>query len=90
MLKTFRQPPDNLEDYKTEFGYLGPLLHAAVVKARQTPTCTTASNTKTTFSISQVGGSVSIVRFYFSLCCVVTYNFKYSINPFHAEFIKKK
>ncbi|KAK2175509.1 hypothetical protein NP493_727g01071 [Ridgeia piscesae] len=38
VLKAHKSSPDNLEEYKTEFGaYLGPSLHAAVVKARQTP-----------------------------------------------------
>lgn len=38
VLKTLKSSPDNLEEYKTEFGvYIGPSLHAAVVKARQAP-----------------------------------------------------
>ena len=38
VLKAHKSSPDNLEEYKTEFGaYLGPSLHAAVVKARQAP-----------------------------------------------------
>ncbi|CAH1797064.1 unnamed protein product [Owenia fusiformis] len=35
-LKQTRTPPDNIDDYKEEFGaYMGQLLHAAVTKARQ-------------------------------------------------------
>ncbi|KAE8751016.1 hypothetical protein FOCC_FOCC002101 [Frankliniella occidentalis] len=46
ILKSIRSPPDNLDDYKLEYGFIGPLLHSAVVKARsapQTPTSTTGS-----------------------------------------------
>ncbi|RWS05539.1 transcription initiation factor tfii-D-like protein [Dinothrombium tinctorium] len=35
---TLRSPPDVLEEYKTEFGYLGPSLHAAVVRSRNVST----------------------------------------------------
>lgn len=35
--KCMRSQPDNLDQYKAELGYLGPLVHAAVVKARQPP-----------------------------------------------------
>ena len=35
MLKTTREAPDVLEDYKQDYGYLGPALHAAVIKERQ-------------------------------------------------------
>lgn len=37
LLKSSRQPPDNIEDYRQEFGYLGPVLHAAVTRSRATP-----------------------------------------------------
>lgn len=37
VLKTLRSPPDVVADYKMEFGYLGPQLQMAVVKARQAP-----------------------------------------------------
>ena len=38
VLKTLKSSPDNLEEYKTEFGaYMGPSLHAGVVKSRQMP-----------------------------------------------------
>ena len=62
-------PPDNLDDYKTEFGYLGPALHAAVVKARSTPLpVTTASSSLTSSkplsSTSSVFPSVSNILLY--------------------------
>ncbi|XP_047498027.1 transcription initiation factor TFIID subunit 6-like isoform X1 [Penaeus chinensis] len=37
VLKTLRNPPDTVADYKMEYGYLGPQLQTAVVKARQAP-----------------------------------------------------
>jgi transcription initiation factor TFIID subunit 6 len=37
VLKTMRPAPDVLEDYKRDFGFLGPALHQSVMKARQTP-----------------------------------------------------
>ncbi|KAG8222754.1 hypothetical protein J437_LFUL008152, partial [Ladona fulva] len=42
LLKVMRQPPDIVEEYKAEYGYLGPALHAAVVKARSQPPPPTA------------------------------------------------
>ena len=68
-LRIVRDPPDNLDDYKTEFGYLGPALHAAVVKARSTPLpVTTASSSLTSSkplsSTSSVFPSVSNILLY--------------------------
>lgn len=37
VLKSVRASPDNLDDYKTDYGYLGPALHSAVMKLRQSP-----------------------------------------------------
>lgn len=37
VLKAMRNPPDVLEEYKSEFGFLGPTLHQAVIKARNAP-----------------------------------------------------
>ncbi|XP_018018736.1 transcription initiation factor TFIID subunit 6-like [Hyalella azteca] len=37
VLKMNRNPPDLLTDYKNDFGFLGPLLQASVIKLRQTP-----------------------------------------------------
>ncbi|KAK3918177.1 Transcription initiation factor TFIID subunit 6 [Frankliniella fusca] len=48
ILKSVRSPPDNLEDYKSDYGFMGPLLHSAVVKARaspQTPSSSAGSGT---------------------------------------------
>lgn len=43
-MKTTHQPPDNLEEYKKEFGSVGVQLHAAVSKARVTSTAQSSSN----------------------------------------------
>ncbi|KAK4319983.1 hypothetical protein Pmani_009125 [Petrolisthes manimaculis] len=57
VLKTLRNPPDTVMDYKAEYGYLGPQLQVAVVKARQAPPPTTATLTTTPIrAIIQQGG----------------------------------
>lgn len=43
VIKSIRNPPDNLEEYKQEYGYLGPALHNAVIKARTQPTPATTT-----------------------------------------------
>lgn len=48
LLKTLRQPPDYVEEYRNEFGYLGPALHTAVLKARTQPANPATSATSTT------------------------------------------
>jgi len=35
VLRTLREPPDNLEEYKLEFGSLGPHIHSGVERARK-------------------------------------------------------
>lgn len=45
MLKTLRQPPDLVEEYKQEFGYIGIALSTAVSKARTQPSTTTPATT---------------------------------------------
>ncbi|GAB6024217.1 Transcription initiation factor TFIID subunit 6 [Chamberlinius hualienensis] len=55
VLKSARQTPDVLEDYKSEYGYLGPPLHSAVCKARQqtaSTVTTTPTTSKTTVSVN--------------------------------------
>lgn len=50
IFKTSRQPPDLLDEYKNDYGYLGPLIHTSVVKARQQPTTTSSTPTTQTKS----------------------------------------
>uniref|UniRef100_T1J711 TAF6 C-terminal HEAT repeat domain-containing protein n=1 Tax=Strigamia maritima TaxID=126957 RepID=T1J711_STRMM len=45
VIKTIRQPPDNVEEYKAEYGYFGQMLHSGVVKARQQPLTTAPTST---------------------------------------------
>ncbi|XP_054156454.1 transcription initiation factor TFIID subunit 6-like [Oppia nitens] len=52
-LKTSRSGPDVLEEYRTEFGYLGPALHSAVVRSR------TAGTPLTQQIGSQLGNTIS-------------------------------
>lgn len=44
VIKNLRNPPDHLEEYKAEYGYLGPALHNAVMKARFQPVTTTTNS----------------------------------------------
>ncbi|XP_043595220.1 transcription initiation factor TFIID subunit 6-like isoform X1 [Bombus pyrosoma] len=56
VLKTIRSPPDYVEDYKQDYGYIGPALCAAVAKARTQPaTLTTTASTTTALTTSQQG-----------------------------------
>lgn len=53
MLKSGNIVGDNVEDYRNEFGYLGPFLHSHVLRARQQVT-TTAAASRTSFTTVQV------------------------------------
>lgn len=60
ILKTIRNPPDNLEDYKQEYGYLGVTLQNAVVKVRTQPNLvSTSSSNITSNTITSVGPTVA-------------------------------
>lgn len=48
VIKNLRNPPDHLEEYKAEYGYLGPALQNAVMKARMQPATTTTNSTNVT------------------------------------------
>lgn len=45
VLKAIRNPPDYFEEYKSDYGYLGPNLLAAVMKARSQPAPATTPST---------------------------------------------
>ena len=49
ILKVTRQPPDNSDEYRQEFGYLGPALQVAVSRSR-TQSGTPASSASSTLS----------------------------------------
>lgn len=47
VVKTIRNTPDVVEDYKRDYGFLGPTLHQAVLKARNAPAVPAASTSVT-------------------------------------------
>ncbi|XP_043284021.1 transcription initiation factor TFIID subunit 6-like isoform X2 [Venturia canescens] len=54
VIRTIRSPPDYVEEYKQEYGYIGPMLCTAVAKARTQPTAlATTPSTTTTLTTSQ-------------------------------------
>ena len=58
ILKASRQPPDNLDDYKQEFGFLGPALQASVTRARAQGT--TASISSSGSLSTTAGGNLAL------------------------------
>lgn len=60
IIKSTTNPPDFMEEYKNEYGYLGPALHSAVVKARTQPTPpVTVSSSVPGSSITSVGATIT-------------------------------
>lgn len=55
ILKVTRQPPDNVDDYRQEFGYLGPALHGAVNRARSQTTTTASSGVISSAAAGSLG-----------------------------------
>lgn len=64
MLKASKQPPDNLEEYRSEFGSLGPVLQGAVVKARTATTTPIALSQPTIIHSGKSQPSVTRVVVY--------------------------
>lgn len=66
VLKTLRNPPDVVEEYKKDYGFLGPTLHQGVIKARTapppTPACTSASASAANVSIVTTASSSTPAR----------------------------
>ncbi|XP_055698874.1 transcription initiation factor TFIID subunit 6 isoform X2 [Phlebotomus papatasi] len=54
VLKTIRNAPDIVEDYKRDYGFLGPTLHQAVVKARSAPPAPTVTTPPNNNSVTIV------------------------------------
>ncbi|XP_055542199.1 transcription initiation factor TFIID subunit 6-like isoform X1 [Wyeomyia smithii] len=55
ILKILRNPPDIVEEYKKDYGFLGPTLHQGVIKARTAPpSAPTCTSTNTTANVSIV------------------------------------
>ncbi|XP_044752034.1 transcription initiation factor TFIID subunit 6 [Coccinella septempunctata] len=62
VLKSIRSPPDLIEEYKQDYGYLGPLLHSGVSKGRSQPntsTVTCSSVTNSSSAITSIANTVS-------------------------------
>lgn len=59
ILKVIRQPPDNLDDYRQEFGFLGPALQVSVSRSRTQSSGTPASSSST------LSGKDAFYRFLF-------------------------
>lgn len=62
VVKNMTNPPDYLDDYKAEYGYLGPALVNAVAKARTQPPAPVATVSSTVPSSSIAGMTASINR----------------------------
>ncbi|XP_029168957.1 transcription initiation factor TFIID subunit 6-like [Nylanderia fulva] len=52
VLKTIRSPPDYVDSYKQDYGYIGPALCAAVAKARTQPIALATTTTTTTTALT--------------------------------------
>ena len=61
VLKIQRALTDTVEDYVNEYGYLGPLLHTAVIKERQS-SAPQGAPPKPTVHITQVRHSYINIR----------------------------
>lgn len=60
ILKTMRNPPDYMDEYKADYGVLGPALQTAVIKARtQSPPVSTCNPSLTTV-VSTYSRSVNV------------------------------
>lgn len=51
-MKTIRSPPDYVDSYKQDYGYIGPALCAAVAKARTQPIALATTTTTTTAALT--------------------------------------
>lgn len=59
VLKNVKNPPDFIEEYKQEYGYLGPALHGAVLKARTQPTPSTTTACNISSSLTNVSATIT-------------------------------
>ncbi|CAH1995231.1 unnamed protein product [Acanthoscelides obtectus] len=59
ILRSTRQPPDNVDEYRQDYGYLGGTLHAAVLKARSQPVSAASSSSNVITSSSSATTSAS-------------------------------
>ena len=54
MIAKTRNPPDNVEQYRLDYGHLGPMLCSHVVKARTQAALQAQQVNRTTLTITQV------------------------------------
>ncbi|XP_039443195.1 transcription initiation factor TFIID subunit 6 [Culex pipiens pallens] len=54
VLKTLRNPPDVVEEYKKDYGFLGPTIHQGVIKARTAPPTATTCTSSSSVSVNNV------------------------------------
>jgi len=59
-LKASRQPPDNLDEYRQDFGYLGPALHVHVSRGRGQTQPTSQSVSSSSSLASATGGNLNL------------------------------
>lgn len=59
VVKNLRNPPDYLDDYRAEYGYLGVALQNSVYKARCQPATTAATTTISSTPITSVGPTLA-------------------------------
>ena len=76
VLKTLRNPPDTVNDYKAEYGYLGPQLQVAVVKARQAPPSTATTLTAPIRAITPTTTRIIQQGKHLLLCIIMVYFLK--------------
>jgi len=60
LLKVSRPPPDNIEEYRQEFGFLGPTLHAAVSRGRGQTQTSNPSVSASSALTSATGASLNL------------------------------
>uniref|UniRef100_A0AAX7SZ47 Transcription initiation factor TFIID subunit 6 n=1 Tax=Astatotilapia calliptera TaxID=8154 RepID=A0AAX7SZ47_ASTCA len=60
VIAKLRSPPDNVEQYRTEYGYLGPMLCSHVMKARTQAALQAQQVNRTTLTITQPRPTLSV------------------------------
>ena len=63
-----RNPPDNVEQYRLDYGYLGPMLCSHVVKARTQAALQAQQVNRTTLTITQVLELTTLQAVWLRLC----------------------
>lgn len=72
VIAKIRPQPDNVEQYRTDYGYLGPMLCSHVMKARTQAALQAQQVNRTTLTITQVR-LILYVMHYVNIVCLVKY-----------------